>query len=81
MTGIENQILACLRRPDCAAAADVAQRIGVSPEFVQSVLDLLEKEERIAKTGSAGYTLSPSQKGRSERYRRLEARRKPFVRW
>jgi len=81
MTGIENQILACFRRPGCATAADVAQRIGVSPEFVQSVLDPLEKEGLIAKTGRAGYALSPREKGRSERYRHSEARRKPFVRW
>jgi len=81
MTGFENQVLACLRRWGRAGACEIARQVHVSPEFVQSLLDRLAKEERIVGTNSAGYALSPSEKRRWERYRHLEAGRKPFVRW
>ena len=81
MTGLEDQILACLRRPDCSAATDVARRIGVSPEFVQPVMDRLAKEECLVGTDGGGYALSPKGKRRVERHRHLEAWRKPLVRW
>jgi len=81
MTGVENQILAFLRRMQGAGAADVARRICVSTEFVQSVMEELEREGRIVKSGSAGYVLSQNEERRAERYKCLEQRRRPFVRW
>ena len=81
MTGVENQILACLRRTEGAGAADIARQIRVSTEFVQSVVGRLAGEGRIVGSGSTGYTLSQNEKKRMERYKCLEERRRPLVRW
>ena len=81
MTGIENQILACIRKSEGAGAPDIASQIGVSTAFVQSVIDDLMREDIIVRSGSAGYAVSQDGKRRLERYRSLERQRKPFVRW
>lgn len=81
MTGIEDQIIACLRKTEPAQTADIACQIGVSTQFVQSLIDNLTKEGRIVRSGDAGYALSQNEERRLERYKRLEERRRPFVRW
>ena len=81
MTGVEDQILACLRRTEGAGAADIARQLRVSAHFVRAVMDRLATEGRIVSSGSAGYALSEDEKRRSERYKRLEQRRRPLVRW
>jgi len=81
MTGVERQILACLRKVDSAGPVDIAQRLAVSTDFVRSVMDGLAEEGRIVRANGGEYALSPSEKERPERYTRLEARRKPFVKW
>lgn len=81
MSGVENQILTCLRKREGAIATEIARQIGVSKEFAQSVMDDLAKEGRIVKSGSGVYAVSQSEKRRWERYRRLEERRRPFLRW
>ena len=81
MSGVENQILACLRRTERAGAADIARQIGVSTEFVESVMDHLAREGRIVRSGSAGYALSQSEKRSLKRYNRLGERRRPLLRW
>jgi len=81
VTGVENQILAYLGRTEGAEAADIAQRIGVSTKFAQSIMDELAREGRIVTSGSTGYILSQNERRRSRRYRSLEERRRPFLRW
>ena len=81
MTGVKSQIVAHLRRSEGAGAADVARRLGVSAEFVQSAMDDLEKDGHIVGNGKTGYALSENEKRRCVRHKRLEERRRPLVRW